>query len=161
MYAVASVEGHPSSSFVEPPVDVADLVTSTHLVLLYAFVHLSPKISCSILAASQLLPLLSPSPLPLVPFVHPLTAHRSWNIGTFGHGCVQSHRSVTRVRSISSPGLFIFLVLVSIGLAASTIPFCEDLVVLGTMFWCYNTDEVSICAQPVEILCRRCDDAYL
>ncbi|CAM9158442.1 unnamed protein product [Hapterophycus canaliculatus] len=54
---------------------------------------------------------------------------------------IMSHRTVTRVKSISSPGLFFFLLFISMGIAAATIPFCDEVVVLGTLFWCYNSDQ--------------------
>ncbi|CAM9229449.1 unnamed protein product [Scytosiphon promiscuus] len=54
---------------------------------------------------------------------------------------ITSHRSVTRVKSITSPALFLFLILISAGIAGSTVPFCDEVVLLGTMFWCTNDDQ--------------------
>lgn len=78
-----------------------------------------------------------------VPLHYSVTALRPL-IFTGAHALLQSHRTVTRVKSISSPGLFAFLVLISMGIAASTMPFCDEVLVLGTVFWCYNVDEVCV-----------------
>ncbi|CAM9423955.1 unnamed protein product, partial [Hapterophycus canaliculatus] len=54
---------------------------------------------------------------------------------------VMSHRSLTRVRSISSPFLIMVYMFISMAISAVTVPFWETPVVLKTAFWFSNPDE--------------------
>ncbi|CAM9229526.1 unnamed protein product [Scytosiphon promiscuus] len=54
---------------------------------------------------------------------------------------IMSHRTATRVKSMSTPiHLLLFLVL-SVGIAAITVPFWEQAIVLATGFWFGNSDK--------------------
>ncbi|CAN0129325.1 unnamed protein product [Ectocarpus sp. 4 AP-2014] len=53
---------------------------------------------------------------------------------------VSSHRTMTRVKTVSSPGLLFLLLLVSVALSAATVPLWETALVLGTGFWFTNPD---------------------
>ena len=57
-------------------------------------------------------------------------------------GGKQSHRTVTRVRSVSSPPLILMFLAISMVIAAAAIPFWELILVLGTGFWLTSTNEV-------------------
>ncbi|CAM9211130.1 unnamed protein product, partial [Hapterophycus canaliculatus] len=54
---------------------------------------------------------------------------------------VTSQRTMTRVKSVSTPSLILVFMLVSLGVAAATVPFWETAVVLKTSFWFANSDE--------------------
>ncbi|CAM9119172.1 unnamed protein product [Ectocarpus sp. 6 AP-2014] len=53
---------------------------------------------------------------------------------------VSSHRTMTRVKTVSSPGLLFLSLLVSVALSAATVPLWETALVLGTGFWFTNPD---------------------
>ncbi|CAM9149866.1 unnamed protein product [Ectocarpus sp. 12 AP-2014] len=55
---------------------------------------------------------------------------------------VSSHRTMTRVKTVSSPRLLFIMLLVSASLAAATVPLWETIIVLGTAFWFTNPDPV-------------------
>lgn len=55
----------------------------------------------------------------------------------------QSHRTVSRVRSLSSPLLIALFLAISTSAAAAVIPFLETAVVHGTGFVFVNADEVN------------------
>ncbi|CAB1103611.1 unnamed protein product [Ectocarpus sp. CCAP 1310/34] len=55
---------------------------------------------------------------------------------------VSSHRTMTRVKTVSSPRVLFIMLLVSASLAAATVPLWETTVVLGTHFWFTNSDPV-------------------
>ncbi|CAM9229677.1 unnamed protein product [Scytosiphon promiscuus] len=74
---------------------------------------------------------------------------------------VISHRSLARVKSVSSPGLIVGFSLISLGIAAATVPFWEQAVVLKTAFWFANSNEgeytfVSVSMFHVEFLVGVC-----
>ncbi|CAM9229600.1 unnamed protein product [Scytosiphon promiscuus] len=54
---------------------------------------------------------------------------------------IMSHRTLSRVKSVSSPTLISVFLFVSLGVAAATVPFWETAVVLRTAFWFANSDE--------------------
>lgn len=49
---------------------------------------------------------------------------------------------MTRVKSVSSPGLILLFLIASVVIAAATVPFWETAVILRTAFWFANSDEV-------------------
>ncbi|CAM9508298.1 unnamed protein product [Ectocarpus fasciculatus] len=53
---------------------------------------------------------------------------------------VSSHRTMTRVKTVSSPGLLSLLLLASAALSAATVPLGETVLVLGNTFWITNSD---------------------
>ncbi|CAM9696298.1 unnamed protein product [Ectocarpus fasciculatus] len=54
---------------------------------------------------------------------------------------VSSHRTFTRVQSVSSPGLLSLLLAISMGTTAATVPLWETVIVVGTSFWIVNSDQ--------------------
>lgn len=50
---------------------------------------------------------------------------------------------MTRVKSVSSPRLILMLLVISMGIAAASIPYWDTVVVLGTGIWLTSYDDVS------------------
>lgn len=55
---------------------------------------------------------------------------------------MQSHRTMSRVKSVSSPPLLLMFLAISMALAAPMIPLGELVLVSGTAFYMISTDEV-------------------
>ncbi|CAN0497251.1 unnamed protein product, partial [Ectocarpus sp. 12 AP-2014] len=64
---------------------------------------------------------------------------------------VSSHRTLTRVQSVSSPGLLSVLLAISMGITSVTVPLWETVHVLGTGFWIVNSDQGSYDAVVVSL----------
>ncbi|CAM9240864.1 unnamed protein product [Ectocarpus sp. 4 AP-2014] len=64
---------------------------------------------------------------------------------------VSSHRTLTRVQSVSSPWLLSLLLAISIGITSVTVPLWETVYVHGTGFWIVNSDQGSYDAVVVSI----------
>lgn len=65
---------------------------------------------------------------------------------------LQSHRTMSRVRSVSSPRLILLFLAISMVIAAASVPFWENIIILGTAFWLVNLDEVrhtGLCLYPL------------
>eukprot|EP00752_Nemacystus_decipiens_P005588 g5057.t1 len=56
---------------------------------------------------------------------------------------IMSHRTFTRVRSVSSPWLMLLFVAISLAAAAATVPFWDYTVISGTGFWVASNSERS------------------
>lgn len=61
------------------------------------------------------------------------------------HHATQSHRTMTRVTSISSPQLLSLLLVISLVVAAAVIPFWDQIIVVATLFFLTNPDQVRTC----------------
>ena len=55
---------------------------------------------------------------------------------------VQSHRTMSRVKSMSSPGLILLMLVLSLGLAAIAVPYQEIIIVIASGFFISNSDKV-------------------
>lgn len=55
---------------------------------------------------------------------------------------VQSHRSMSRIKSVTSPPVIGLCILFSMGVAAVAVPFWETVVVLASGFWTTSSDQV-------------------
>eukprot|EP00752_Nemacystus_decipiens_P005592 g5061.t1 len=82
---------------------------------------------------------------------------------------VMSHRTLSRVKSLSSPGRVLVLLAISMGIAAASIPFCDTVLVVGTGFWLVSFDEerddviqvLTFLVQFVVGVCMFCIVAWL
>ncbi|CAM9814346.1 unnamed protein product [Ectocarpus fasciculatus] len=64
---------------------------------------------------------------------------------------VSSHRTLTRVQSVSSPWLLSLLLAISMGITSVTVPLWETVYVIATGFWIVNSDQGSYDAVVVSI----------
>lgn len=67
---------------------------------------------------------------------------------------LQSHRTMSRVRSVSSPPLIMLFLAISMVCAAATVPFWEGIFILGTGFWFFNSNEVGILVYVLFVFAR-------
>eukprot|EP00903_Cladosiphon_okamuranus_P012715 g11887.t1 len=56
---------------------------------------------------------------------------------------IMSHRTLTRVRSVSSPSLMLLFLAISVGAAAASVPFWDYTVISGTGFWVASDNQHS------------------
>lgn len=50
----------------------------------------------------------------------------------------QSHRTMSRVKSVSSPQLVVVFLVIAVGAAAAAVPFWKNIAVSGTLFWMFD-----------------------